>query len=230
MPAKTAKTAKKRRAPRARLSQVRPKYTKHRNVIHYRTFRIQDTQTPAQIYNLNTGTPTGLWNHVSWSLDMFPHYKCFVDMYNMYRISKIKVQFIPVNTRAQMTQQGVGADSNVPTFSYFVNRTTTEYPQNLSQVLSVPGAKQINAGKFSTVFFTPVTFDSVYRSPDIAVTNALNPEYNQWIRTTEANVRHHGISWIMSAAGSNWPTKSFQYRVVVTIYAQFKGYKIDDNV
>lgn len=229
MPARRMPATKKRRAPKARLPQVRPRYVKHRNVIHNRSFRIQDTQVPAKIYNLNTGTPTGLWNHISWSLNMFPHSKCFTDMYNQYRISKIKVQFIPVNTRAQMTQQGVGADSNVPTFSYFINRTTTEYPQNLGQVLSVPGAKQTNAGKYATAYFSPVTFDSVYRAGATA-TNALNPEYGQWIRTTEADVRHHGLSWVMSAAGSNWPSKSFEYRTVVTIYAQFKGYKIDDTV
>jgi len=80
-----------------------------------------------------------------------------------------------------------------------------------------------------TQYFSPVTFDSVYR-PLPATTNALNPEYNQWLRTTELDVRHHGISWVVSESGSNWAERAFAYRVVVTVYCQFKGIKADTTI
>lgn len=217
-------------APRRRLPLYRAPRKKLRNKIHFAQFRIQDDQTAADIFNnVVASNPVVNSNHFGYTLDMFPHSSCFVRMYNQYRISKIKVQFIPVNSRARITDAQVGADSNVPTFSAFVNRTTTTYPTNLAQILSVPGAKQVNAGRYMQLYFTPVTFDSVYRALP-ATTNALNPEYNQWIRTSESNVTHHGISWVMSEAGSNWAREAFRYRVVTTIYAQFKGLKVDTTV
>lgn len=220
----------KRAARTARVPRVRPRYQKPRNTIHFATFRIQDSSSEANIINvLNGTTPEPSYNNIAWSLDQFPQSQCFVRMYNQYRISKIKAEFIPVQTRAQIDGNNVGANSNVPTFGCYINRTATNFPTNLNQILSVPGAKQINAGKYLKQYFTPVTFDSVYRA-GVTATNALNPEYNQWIRTTEANVKHHGISWVMSEAGSQWNQEAFRYRVVVTIYAQFKGIKVDSTV
>jgi len=236
MPArKNAATKRRTRAPaRKSRAPTATKYkTKPRNRIHYASFRIQDDQAAADIFNkVDNGNPTELYNHFAYNLDMFPHSNCFVRMYNQYRISKIKVEFIPVNTRSRESSS-VGPNSNVPTFSAFVNRTSTTYPENLAQVLSVPGAKQVNAGRYMKLYFSPVTFDSVYRPitvvPPVS-TNALNPEYGQWIRTAESNVFHHGVSWVMSQAGSNWAQEAFRYRVVTTIYAQFKGLKVDTTV
>lgn len=215
----------------ARLPRVRPRYQKPRNTIHYATFRIQDPTAEANVYNSvdSAGTPESVFNHIAWSLDQFPQASCFVRMYNQYRISKIKVEFIPVNTRAQIGGANVGVNSNVPTFGCYVNRTSTNFPTTLNQILSVPGAKQINAGRYVKQYFSPVTFDSVYRAGALA-TNALNPEYNQWIRTVEADVKHHGVSWVMSQAGSAWASQAFRYRTVVTIYAQFKGIKVDSTL
>lgn len=204
-------------------------FKKIRNRIHFAQFRIQDEQVSADIYNQVTASnPVTNYNHMSWALDQFPQHGCYTRMYNQYKISKIKVEFIPINTRVQLTS-GIGANSNVPTFSTFINRTSTTYPVNLNQVLSVPGAKQVNCGRYMTQYFTPVTFDTVYR-PLPATTNALNPEYNQWLRTSETDVRHHGVSWVVSESGSEWAERAFAYRVVVTIYAQFKGIKADTTV
>lgn len=211
------------------LRPMRPR-TLPRNRVHYATFRIQDSTAQANVINLvQAGVAQENYNHISWSLDQFPQSTCFVRMYNQYRISKIKVEFIPVQTRAQIEGTDVGSNSNVPTFGCYVNRTSTNFPTNLNQILSVPGAKQVNAGRYIKQYFSPVTFDSVYRAAP-QVTNALNPEYNQWIRTTEANVKHHGVSWVMSQAGTQWNQEAFRYRVVVTLYAQFKGIKVDTTV
>ena len=228
---------KKRGIPKRRPARRRPAYRRRRRIprpmrnwIHQGVFRIQDSQTAAEIFNqVVSGSPVTSYGHISWQLDMFPQHGCYTRMYNQYKINKIKVEFIPVNTRAQITDGNVGADSNVPTFGCFVNRTSTSFPVNLNQVLSVPGAKQVNCGRYVTQYFSPVTYDSVYR-PLPATSNALNPEYGQWLRTSEANVPHHGVSWVVSQAGSNWAEKSFQYRLVVTIYCQFKGLKVDTSV
>lgn len=196
-----------------------------RNRVHYATFRIQDATAEANVYNSvdSAGNPESVFNHVSWALNQFPQAACYQRMYNQYKFTKIKVEFIPVNTRAQIDGASVGVNSNVPTFGCYVNRTATSFPTTLNQILSVPGAKQTNAGRYVKQYFSPVTYDSVYRAG--ITTNALNPEYGQWIRTSEPDVKHHGVSWVMSQAGSAWASQAFRYGVVVTAYAQFKESK-----
>jgi len=90
----------------------------------------------------------------------------------------------------------------------------------------VPYAKQTNAGVRHTHYYTPVTFDSVYRAAP-ALTNALNPEYAQYLQVEYSDVNHHGVSWVMSPAGTAWNQQAFEYRVVATIYVAFKGIKVD---
>jgi hypothetical protein len=220
--------AKRRVVPRSLVSLSRPRYRKSRNVLQSRTFRIQDTTTVIQNGRDISGNPTNQTGHIAYNLDQFPHAATFKRIYNMYRIKKIKIQFIPVNTRAQIGGNLVGADSNVPTFSFFVNRISSTFPANLNQILSVPGAVQKNAGTYAQAYYSPVTFDSVYRAG--VTTNALGPEWGQWLTTDYTNVNHHGVSWVMSAAGTQWNDEAFKYRVVTTIYVQFKGNKVDTTV
>lgn len=213
---------------RPRVALARPRVQKSRNVVHNRTFRIQDTETVIQNDRDLSGNPAPQTGHIAYNLDQFPHAVAYKRIYNMYRVKKIKIQFIPINTRAQISGNLVGADSNVPTFSFFVNRISSTFPANLNQILSVPGAVQKNAGLYAKAYYTPVTFDSVYRAG--VTTNALGPEWGQWLTTDYTNVNHHGVSWVMSAAGTQWNDAAFKYRVVTTIYVQFKGNKVDTAV
>jgi len=180
------------------------------------------------VYNVKDALGASLTNsgHIAIRLNQFPRTPNYVRLYQTYKICKVKLEFIPVQTRARIEGTAVGIDSNIPTFTTLINRQSTSFPGNLNQALSVPYTKQTNAGKYHTQYFTPVTFDSVYRAAP-ALTNALNPEYAQYLQVEYADVNHHGVSWVMSPAGTNWAANAFEYRVVATIYVAFKGIKVD---
>lgn len=207
--------------PRMNALSIKP-----RNRIHFHTFRVQLTETQdGGIYNeVTSGVPQARSNHIAINLDMFPHSASFKRLYQQYKICKLKLEFVPVNTRGRILTPG--SDSNIPTFTTLINRTSASFPGTLNQALSVPYAKQTNAGKYHTHYFTPVTYDSVYRAlPNTS--NALNPEYAQYLSVEYSNVNHHGISWVMSESGNAWNTQAFEYRTVVTAYVAFKGIKVD---
>ena len=197
-----------------------------RNRVHFATFRVQlsDAQTGGVFNEVNSGIPNNRSSHIAVNLDQFPRTQNYKRLYQSYKICKVKYEFIPVQTRGRINNPGV--DSNMPTFSTLINRQSTSFPGNLAQALSVPYTKQTNAGVRHFHYFTPVTFDSVYRAAP-ALTNALNPEYAQYLQVEYSDVNHHGVSWVMSPAGNAWNQAAFEYRVVATIYVAFKGIKVD---
>lgn len=174
-----------------------------------------------------TGAPIINTNHIAVNLDQFPQATSFKRIYGQYKISKVKVEFIPIHQRDVNTGPTTGR--NVPTFVTYCNRVSDTFPGSLQQALSVPYAKQSNAGKYHKHYFSPCTFDNVFR-PGMTTSAALQPEYNQWFPTAYSDVNHHGITWLMSQAGSAWPRGSFEYRVVLTIYTKFKARKPDTTV
>lgn len=200
-----------------------------RNRIHFATFRAQLGQSDTGgVFNAldALGNPANNSNHIAVRLNQFPRTQGYTRLYQTYKICKVKLEFIPVQTRARVDSANTGIDSNIPTFTTLINRQSTSFPGNLAQALSVPYTKQTNAGKYHTHYFSPVTFDSVYRAAP-ALTNALNPEYSQYLQVEYADVNHHGVSWVMSPAGATWTSNAFEYRVVATIYCAFKGIKVD---
>jgi len=114
-----------------------------------------------------------------------------------------------------------------PLFASSVNRVATSFPQSLEDIMTTSSVKYCKAGQKHSRSFKPCTFDSVYRTLPSA-TNALNPEYDQWISTNYANVAHHGLSMVMGIAG-DLEQDYYKYRVVTTIYCQFKNRRVNTN-
>lgn len=216
------KTYNKARMPRNSLN-IMP-----RNRLHFATFKVQltDDQTGGIWNQVISGVPNARSNHIPVYLDMFPRTTYYKRIYQSYKICKVKYEFIPVNTRGRTTVPN--ANTNIPTFTTLINRQSTTFPGTLNQALSVPYVKQTNAGSRHQHYFTPVTFDSVFR-PAPSLTNALNPEYAQFLQVEYSNVPHHGVSWVMSESGNAWESQAFEYRVVCTIYVAFKGIKVDSS-
>jgi len=196
----------------------------------FATFRYQLTEVQAGgIYNeIISGVPQIRSGHIPVLLNQFPNAASYKRIFNQYKICKVKLEFIPVNTRMRI-DEGNALATNMPTFTTCLNRVSETFPVNLDQALSVPYAKQTNAGRKQVQYYTPVTFDQVYR-PGLTVSNALNPEFSQWLTTQYDDVPHHGVSWVMSEAGAAWKTQAFEYRVVATIYVAYKGRRVDTSV
>jgi len=208
--------------------QVPPNY--NNRVFSYK-FRLMET---ALISNASVG---GVANDVHGSykitVGILPNIQSYLRLYRQYRINKIKIEFLPAVTNKVVEEVTVVPGSTVdnvrPLFATALNRTDTDQPLNMSQIMSQPSAKFCQAGRYHMRYFTPSTFDSVFRP---AISNALNPEYKQWIRTFDigqSEVQHHGLDWVLQAA-PGFGDGMFKYRVIITAYVQFKGMKRDSTL
>jgi len=163
-----------------------------------------------------------------------PNFTSYARLYRQYRCCKLKIEFVPAVTTKVVEEvtavPGSNVDNVMPIFATSLNRTATSFPQNMEQMLSSPQAKWTIAGKYHCRYFTPTTYDSVYRAPP-ALTNALNPEYKQWLRTDDngPGVAHHGLDWCLSKA-PGFGDGMIKYRIIITAYVQFKGMKIDTSL
>jgi len=162
-----------------------------------------------------------------------PNFSSYARLYRQYRCCKLKFEFIPAVTNKVIEEvtavPGSTVDNIMPIFATSLNRSATAFPQNIDQMLSSPQAKWTLAGRYHCRYFTPTTYDSVYRAPP-ALTNALNPEYKQWLRTDDLpGPAHHGLDWCLSKA-SGFGDGMIKYRIIVSAYVQFKGLKIDTSL
>lgn len=203
-----------------RIPVYRPRIRKARNSVFRAAFRMQlDNAGVANLVDA-LGNPIINTGDLNVKLQDFPQTAPFTRIYTQYKINKVKIEFIPTHTRDRNT--GVTTGQNVPTFVSYVRRISDSTGLgSLQQAMSIPYAKQTNAGVYHKHYFSPVTYDNVYR-PGLTTTAAQQPEYSQWFPVSYPDVEHHGVRWFMSQAGTAYVAKAFDYRVVVTIYCHFK--------
>lgn len=151
----------------------------------------------------------------------------FVNLFSQYRVRKIKYEFIPCTGSKSITDITKAVPAINPLFATAINRVATSFPQDMEQIFSMGSVKWAKAGTYHSRYFKPVTYDSVYRDLPSA-TNALNPEYDQWLSTNMANVHQHGLSYVLGAAG-DLPDGYYKYRQVVTMYVEFKNRRVNTD-
>ena len=167
------------------------------------------------------------------SIPDMPNFSSYARLYRQYRCCKLKFEFVPAVTNKAIEEvtavPGDPVENVMPIFATSINRAGTTFPQNMDQMLSSPQARWTLAGRYHCRYFTPSTFDQVFR--DIpALTNAKNPEYKQWLRTDDIpGPAHHGLDWCLSKA-PGFGDGMIKYRIIITAFVQFKGLKIDTSL
>lgn len=226
MPYRKRTNAKKRAPRRYNHNRRRPlrsnRYKAHRNQITSAVFR---TWSPSIIQNLNNTTPQENPNHLAYALTDMNGSLCYVQLFAQYRVRKLRYDFIPITGEKAITESSEATAAYRPLFATAVNRVSSSFPQDMAQIFSMMSCKWTKAGTYHTRYFKPSTFDSVYRA-GLATTNALNPEYDQWISTDMANVAQHGLSYVLGQAG-DLPTGYYKYRVICTAYCEFKNRRVN---
>lgn len=171
-------------------------------------------------------------NHIAPSLSDMPGCAPWINLFAQYRINKLKIQFIPMVGKLTETAD-ITSTTEIkgerPLFATTINRVSTSFPQDLEQIMTTGSVKYHPAGRYHQRYYTPSCFETIYR-PGITATEALSPAFKQWISTNMINVPHHGLSYVMGAA-NNIPTGLYKYKVIVTMYCQFKNKRVNtDNV
>lgn len=185
-----------------------------------------------RIEQYNGGTGQYAINLVSGPLDVHKYIQVLVSefpgtgpykaLYRQFRVTKVILEFFPVNYQA-VHSEGTEEDFcqlYTPTLYTSINRTNTDSADNITKIASTNNMRSVTATKYHKRVFKPNTLDQVFET---GVTTAYNPEYDQWINTDDTATPHYGCDVLLSSSPS--PKCSFKYKMRTTIMCQWKNRK-----
>jgi len=221
-------------------------YTTVRKMAVYRPRRKYKTKVPRnpltsanrtvttlhRLEQYNGGSGAYAINFVSGPLDVhgtvvprvseFPGTGPYKLLYKQFRVTKVILEFFPVNSQARF-DSGTEEDFcqlYTPTLYTAINRTNSDPADNITKMCSTNNMRSVIAGHYHKRVFKPSTLDQVYES---AVTTAYNPEYDQWLNTDDTSTPQYGMDVLLSSTAS--PKCSFKYKMRITIICQWKNRK-----
>ena len=117
-------------------------------------------------------------------------------------------------------------DLYTPALYMSVNRTATDFTDNITKICSTNSMQSATAGRCHKRIFTPSTPDQAYES---MTSTGYNPEFNQWLTTddTAAPGPHFGMDVLLSSTPS--PKGSFKYKMRTSIICQWKNKKPSEH-
>ncbi len=181
-------------------------------------------------YNGGTGqyaislvsAPLDVHQHIAPLVSEFPGTGPYKALYRQYRVTKIILEFFPVNFQGAHNE---GTEEDfcqlyTPTLYTAINRTATDFADNITKMCSTNNMRSALATRYHKRVFKPSTLDQVYES---AATTAYNPEFDQWITTDDTATPQFGMDVLLSSTSS--PKCSFKYKMRTTIICQWKNRK-----
>ena len=183
------------------------------------TFLVKKTAVFSDITQplLGTNVSNGAY---SWTLAQFPEYASYVAVYDMYRIVKIKMTFVPCNEGAK--QVSVTAPAFIPEAPPMLtcidyndnNPLTTEY-----DILTYDNAQIHPWGKpFSRVIF-PAVSAQYYISGG---STGYGAKKKQWIDTASTSVQHYGLKYFIRDTFQNFTYNGY-WIPYCTFYVEFRA-------
>lgn len=160
--------------------------------------------------------------HVAPLVSEFPGTGPFKNLYHQFKVRKVILEFFPVNQQGRYNTFDTTEPSDLytPTLYTAVNRTSSNFADNITKICSCNSMRSVTAGRYMKRVFTPCTLDQVYES---AITTSYNPEFNQWISTDHTSTPNFGMDILLSSTDS--PKQSFKYKMRITIVCQWKNRK-----
>ncbi len=160
--------------------------------------------------------------HIAPMVSEFPGTGPYKALYRQYRVTKVILEFFPVNYQG-VHNEGTEEDFcqlYTPTLYTAINRTATDFADNITKMCSTNNMRSAIATRYHKRVFKPSTLDQVYES---AATTAYNPEFDQWITTDDTACPQFGCDVLLSSTSS--PKCSFKYKMRTTIIVQWKNRK-----
>ncbi len=212
---KYAKKRYKKRIPRNPLTS----YNRTITTLH----RIEQYNGGSGQYAIDlVSGPLDVFKHVAPLVSEFPGTGPYKALYRQFRVTKIILEFHPVNMQGRYNegQEEDFCQLYTPSLYSSVNRTSSDFANNITKIASTNNMKSVVAGNYHKVTWCPTTLDQVYES---AATTAYNPEPMQWISTEDTSTPHFGCDVLLSSTGS--PKCSFKYKMRTTVICQWKNRK-----
>lgn len=172
-------------------------------------------------FTWSTASVTGFWNVLQMSFNQIPNSTDYADLFQEYKINRIKVTFVPCYTGSDQT--GVAAGASVPMLHYKV-----ETPQFLTPAGAYNNSTlnaYMDTGPTSKLFDKPI---SVYFEPTIPTdvnNTVVETQGPSWIRTTVGGtaILHNGLSFFINFNSFSSPSATFTTDVYYEFYFQTRN-------
>lgn len=189
---------RKGRGRRRRVKRMR-RMRGRRRVHHFkRTFASTLTVTAASI---GLGSQT-------YKLSDVPNSGDFQNLFDLFRINKVAVRFIPKFTGTSASSGNLDA---LGQFVSVLDFTDADTPVNINQLLEYENVRRSKLSSVHRRVFCPSVSMIGYKGP---FTNSYAPRWKQWVNMTDVATLHYGLKFAVDNQGGS----AIDYDVYTTLY------------
>lgn len=149
-----------------------------------------------------------------------PNVSEFTALFDMYRITGVKITFYPTTQSVSISGGGTAVNIVTPRFITAIDEDDSTAPSTQEELLQYQTCRITTVNKKHTIYFKPKVASEIYAS---AVSTAYGSPKTMWLNLSNTNVPHFGLKWCMESAGSTAPAGAFSYKVNVKYYLQFRS-------
>lgn len=188
-----------KRIKKSRLMRTRKTYKPKKKLIVSRpiTSQIHNFKRTQALTGISIQTGTASYNTLTFNLDSVVNPTDFTNLFSQYRITGIKLQFIPTTVQQPLSSGNM---------YHFINHNNTATPASAAAAMEKSNCRVTPLTKRWSLFIKPNTLE------DGEVI------YRKWLTISESNETHYGWSYYVDAA-----TTAFTISIYATYYFQCKG-------
>jgi hypothetical protein len=162
--------------------------------------------------------------HIQFKFSNCLDFSSWTTLFDQYRINKVVVEFIPVQTQAMVKQfddtTTVGAGVNlIPRFTSCIDLDDSVNPTDFNVVFQRPNSRTVPATEKVTYTFTPTRLGMVYRSSS-QTGYVIDSDTRKFVDCAQNDVPHYGIKYVITPTS---PANAFQYRIETKYYISLKN-------
>lgn len=147
---------------------------------------------------------------LQFQLNALPNFAEFTALFDMYRIDKIRVYFMPRANSAE-----VGTNQGLVKFSSVIDYDDIAIPGSINDLMQYENLRMTNTSQNHVRTLVPKFAKTVYAS---AIASGYGPATG-WIDCDSPNVQHFGVKWCLQQL----PALGQSYDIRIKYYLSFKN-------
>lgn len=190
-------------------TRVARRYTGMNSRLNYHSFKRTVLQTNL---NVDLGAGGTEFKAYAWALDDLTNSSSFTRLWDAYKVSKIKVEFIPVANQSPYTSPTSGY---IPSLILATDSNDESLPTSTEALLQRAGSKMKQFSRPQSKTITPCIAGEAFVSQ---LTQGYTQKYCPWIPTADPSVKLYGLK----AAFVGLPSQVINYHMRTTFWFTMK--------
>lgn len=167
------------------------------------------------------GVQTNIAGAYSFKLSDLPNYTELTALYDQYKITGVKISFIPSATEYNSAiPQGATVAQGFNPFMSAIDYDDTTTPTSEDQLMEYGSLKRSGPGRIHSRYIVPKVLQEVYRS---VATTGYRPISGQWLDIAQPDIPHYGLKVWCSAPPAAGTATAITYNVYATYYIKCKN-------